>query len=181
MSAAYNNVCRLVLHVWYGNANDFQGGMPRLLKTAVIFFCHGPGLKLRVKTIYSVNVCDSCWFVMGIRMLCWTLSTVSDMYVILRTMRDTLTTGQPYQTTLHNKIFSGDQPRQYWTAVQRFRGPLCLHHQGMMRWLSYACYFYTQYMPFPVRPLANGIEEQSSLRSFVQSSCAWRIQIRAAQ
>jgi hypothetical protein len=50
-----------------------------------------------------------------------------------------------------------------------------------MRWLSSACYLYTRYMPFRVRPLAKGIEEQSSLRSFVQSRCAWRIQIRAAK
>jgi hypothetical protein len=32
------------------------------------------------------------------------------------------------------------------------------------------------YSIYPVRPLANRIEEQSSLRSFVQSRCAWRIQ-----
>jgi hypothetical protein len=33
---------------------------------------------------------------------------------------------------ISNKIFSGDQPRQNSTAVQRFRGPLCLHTQVMM-------------------------------------------------
>jgi hypothetical protein len=43
---------------------------------------------------------------------------------------------EAFAATKCNKIFSGDQPRQNWTTVQRFRGPVCLHHQGMMRWLE---------------------------------------------
>jgi hypothetical protein len=34
--------------------------------------------------------------------------------------------------TIYNKIFSGDQPRRSGTIVQHFRGPLCLHHHGII-------------------------------------------------
>jgi hypothetical protein len=76
--------------------------------------------------------------------------------------------------TKRNKIFSGNQPRQNGTIVQCVRGPLCLHHQGKLRWLSCVCYLYTQHMPLLVRPLASrdwGPVQFKTIRSRVAAPC----------
>jgi hypothetical protein len=57
--------------------------------------------------------------------------------------------------TRFNRILSGDQLRQYGAAVQRFRGCICLQHQGKTSWVNSVCYLYGC-VPFPVRPLTNG-------------------------
>jgi hypothetical protein len=39
-----------------------------------------------------------------------------------------------------NKIFSGDQPCQFGARYWHFSYPLCLHHQGMLWWVTTVCY-----------------------------------------
>jgi len=46
------------------------------------------------------------------------------------------------------KIFLGDQLHQFWTNVQCFRDSHCLHHKGMMWWVTRFLFIFMISVPF---------------------------------
>jgi hypothetical protein len=82
---------------------------------------------------------------------------------------------EAFAATKCDKIFSGDQPRQNGTIFERFRGPLCLHHQGEMRWLSSVCYIHSVCL-FLYGPRPMGIEDQSNLYHSIRVAAPGMIQ-----
>lgn len=87
------------------------------------------------KILYCVSFC--LWLCLCSRVY-WCVRNIDFVKLLSRFQQRKISCGRKIQCITGsfrgekcNKIFLGDQPRQYELAVQRFRGPFCFHHQGI--------------------------------------------------
>jgi hypothetical protein len=69
-----------------------------------------------------------------------------------------------------NKIPSGDKPGQYGTVV-RFRGPVCIFHQGVMLWVSLCIVYIQNICPFLYSSWKIGVRSLARAKDFSSSLC----------